>query len=372
MTTLVFILILSFLVIIHELGHYWIARWRKIRVEEFGFGYPPRIKKLFHWQGTDFTLNAIPFGGFVKLQGEQAPADGKSQPAPRDFHTQSALSRLAVIVAGPVANIVFGIVAFSLVFSIMGIPRFLEERPRIESIAPGSPAEQAHLSAQDEIIGFRIEQDFTATPDTKSVIEFSENHRGETVSVVFLGPCENWECPTEEQEASIHLRTQEETPEGQGAMGVAFAHFFFEKGTWYQQLFNGIVYGTQEALGLGVLILASITDLVRDFIGGGAVSDTLAGPVGIVHQASQAGVFSRGWLPLLEFSGLLSINLGIMNLLPIPALDGGRILFILLEKIVGKKRIQNIEGYANYGGFVVLIGLIVLVSFRDILRLFQT
>lgn len=372
MTILVFILILSFLIIIHELGHYFVARWRKVPVEEFGFGYPPRIKKLFHWQGTDFTLNAVPFGGFVRLKGEEAPTEEADRPAANDFYAQSAWSRLAVISAGPVANIVFGMIAFSIVFGSVGIPRFLEGRPRVETVAPGSPAEQAGVAAQDEIVGFHFAGEFTSTPDTNAVIQFSEAHRGETATLVFRGPCESLSCPEEQQETSLRFRTPEETPAGQGAMGIAFAHFYFEKGLWYQQLLNGVLYGIQEALALGLLILVSVADLLRDLIVGGTVPDSIAGPVGIVHQASQAGLFSQGFLPLLEFAGLLSINLGIMNLLPIPALDGGRILFILLEKIVGKKRIRSIEGYANYGGFILLIGLIVLVSLRDVVRIFQT
>jgi regulator of sigma E protease len=375
MTVLLFILILSLLVVVHELGHFLLARRAGVKVQEFGFGYPPLIKKLFTWRGTKFTLNAIPFGGFVRLEGEEFDPQldpPTKQANPNAFYNKSALARIAVVAAGPLANILFAIVAFSFVFGVMGVPQSLDNRPRINEVAIDSPAQQAGLIAQTEIIGFRLFDDLILTPTTQEVVEFVQLNQGQEVGIIFTGPCAGLVCPETQTEESIYLRTEAETPAGEGAMGVIFADFFLQTGPWYIQLINGVWYGFKEAFTLGVLIVTAIIDLFRSLFAAGGLPVEIAGPVGIVHQASRSTILSRGWAPLVEFSGILSINLGIMNLLPIPALDGGRILFVLLEKIVGKRRIQNIEGYAHYAGFILLVGLIILVSLRDVANIFQT
>ena len=375
MTILIFILVLSLLVIVHELGHFFMARRTGVKVEEFGFGYPPRLKKLFTWRGTEFSLNAIPFGGFVRLEGEEfnpQTTSQKKQTRLQAFYNKSILARIAVIAAGPLANILYAVVAFSIVFGVIGVPRFLNGRPRVDKVAPNSPVEQIGLSAQSEIIGFRLFDDLILTDTVEEVVEFVQLNQGQEVTIIFTGPCEGLVCPDDQFEKFIYLRTEAETPVGEGSMGVVFADFYLETNNWYLQLINGIWYGVQEALALGILIITAVFDLFHQLLIVGKVSMEIAGPVGIVHQASQSSILSKGWAPLVEFSGILSINLGIMNLLPIPALDGGRILLILLEKVVGKRRIQNIEGYVHNIGFLFLISLIILVSLRDIIKIFQT
>ncbi|HEX9817793.1 MAG TPA: M50 family metallopeptidase, partial [Patescibacteria group bacterium] len=334
---------------------------------------PPLLAKLFSWRGTKFTLNAIPFGGFVKLEGEEyQPSDTNASQVPGAFYAKSAWARVAVIFAGPLANILLAILAFSIVFGIMGVPQSLANRPRINLVAPDSPAAKAGLSPNDEIIGFKLFTDEVTTTNIDQVVEFIELNRGQEVSIIFSGPCEGVVCPQERQEAIVYLRTADETPVAEGSMGVAFADFYLQTGVWYDQLWRGIIYGLKEAMTLGILITSAVMKLFYELFTVGKVPLGIAGPVGIVHQASRSQLLQSGWAPLLEFAGILSINLGIMNLLPIPALDGGRILLVLMEKVVGKKRIQNIEGWVNYAGFLLLIGLIVIVSVRDIAQIFQT
>jgi regulator of sigma E protease len=371
-TVLIFILLLSLLVIIHELGHFLAARWRGVRVEEFGFGYPPRLLKLFRWRGTVFSLNAIPFGGFVKLEGEDAAADEvtSSKSTQTAFYTKSALSRIAVVAAGPIANLLFGMLAFSIVFGTVGVPVSLDDRPRIEAVSTGSPAELAGVQPGTEIVGVKLFDDYIATPKAADVIGFTRLNQGQEVTLVLTGPCEGLVCAEERQEKTVYIRPEAEVPENQGSIGIVFADFIFETGPWYLRLSRGIVYGVQNAVNLGVTIVVAVYDLLRNLVIRGQVPADVAGPIGIVDQASRNQLLSQGWLPSLEFAGMLSINLGIMNALPIPALDGGRLLFILLEKVIGRRRIQNIEGYVHYGGFIVLLGLIVLVSLRDIVRIF--
>jgi regulator of sigma E protease len=372
MTTFIFILILSFLVLIHELGHFLLAKKHKIKVHEFGFGYPPRVLKLFTWKKTDFTLNLIPFGGFVRLEGEEFDPDDDSKKESKDaFYNKSAKARLAVIFAGPLVNILYALFVFSVVFSVMGIPKDLEGRARIAEIAVDSPAQQSGIEPDYEIVGFRLFDDTIKTANITEVIEFTKINKGQTVTVQLVGPCEQDTCLEKISEKEVYIRSDEELPVGQGSMGVIFSDFYFQKEAWYLQPFLGMWYGLQEAIAMAGMIVVALFSLFRDLFLGSGVPEGLAGPVGIVHQASSNNLLEQGWLAVLGFSGMLSLNLGIMNILPIPALDGGRILFILLEKFIGKKRVQKFEGVANFGGFVLLLGLIITLSVRDVMRIFQ-
>lgn len=373
--TILFILILSFLVLIHELGHYLAARWAKVKVEEFGLGYPPKALTLFVFQNTPFTLNWVPFGGFVKMEGEEGPV-GTAETTDSDannnqfpFYSRSAFQRLVILLAGVAMNFIFGIIAFAIVYFVMGIPTFIDEA-RIQSVAAESPAALAGVPADVNIIAFRIGQETLPTVTNQEVIEFVAAHKGEEVTLVTSGNCDQFACQESAHEYTLRIRTDDEIPSGQGALGVAFETQIFVQYPWYEQIVRGVVVGLQQALFLGVLIVQSLGTLVGDLFSSGQVPAELAGPVGIVHQAQTEGIFSQGPLMTLNFAGLLSVNLAVMNLLPIPALDGGRVLFIALEKIIGKKRVQSMEGYAHYFGFTLLIGLIVLVTIRDVWRLF--
>jgi regulator of sigma E protease len=373
MSILIFALILSFLVIIHEIGHFVVARFFKIRVEEFGLGYPPRALKLFERWGSLFSLNWIPFGGFVRMDGEDTLAPEKLKPASwkQDrrkegaFYEKSARARLAVILAGATVNFLFGIVAFSMVFSFSGIP----SGAIIDQTMDGSPAQQAGVPAQVAINGVTAEGQYQSTATSFEVIQVIQQHRGQKVTLHTLGPCQKTECQDQVQEFQVYVRTAEETPEGQGSLGVAFNADYYKFYPWYEMPWRGTVYGLQQAVMLGVNILQALSLMVANLVTRGIVPSEVSGPVGIVHEASRSGLFGQEFLVILFFTGMLSINLAIMNVLPFPALDGGRAVFILLEKVLGRQRIQKIEGYANYGGFIVLIGLIILVTARDIFRI---
>ncbi len=361
MSIIIFILILSFLVIIHELGHFFAARFMKMRVEEFGLGYPPRALKLFKWKETLFSLNWVPFGGFVAIKGE-AEESGV-------FHKFSTNKRLVVILAGAAVNFLFGVLAFSLVFSISGIPTRLEQ-PRIGKISIDSPAEKANLPTEVNILGLKINDELIETNSLERVIEEISNHQGETVGLVTSGSCNQLECDYTSQEFEVYLRKPEETPVGQGSLGIVFQSVIYLDHPWYEMPFRGVWYGLVQAFWLGGVILEGLGDLLRNMVLLGQVPKEIAGPVGIVHQATSEGIFAEGFLALLSFSGMLSVNLAIMNILPIPALDGGRAIFILIEKITGRRRIKKIEQYANYVGYILLLGLIISVTIRDVIRIF--
>ncbi len=365
-----FISVLSFLVVIHELGHYFSAKWSKVRVEEFGLGYPPRVKKLFTYGGTIFSLNWVPFGGFVKLEGEEGdgPSDAPAKGSPKEegpFYEKSIPVRLYIILAGAFINFLFGIVAFSIYFSIKGIPTLLPT-PRIGAVSENTPAAQAQLPTNVDIKGIRVNDKFTYTASVEEVIAAIDAHQGEHVVLITSGACEEVKCDSRLQEFEVYLRSKAETPANQGALGIRFQpvieHVFYP---WYEMPIRGAIYGTKQAIGLGYFIVLSLGDIVQGLMRGKVPAD-VAGPWGIFTQGSEAGFFSSGLLELLNFAGLLSVNLAIMNVLPIPALDGGRAFFILLELFVGKKKLAKIEQRANYGGFVVLITLIILITIKDI------
>ncbi len=375
---LIFILILSFLVLIHELGHFIVAKWAKINVEEFGLGYPPLARKLFTWKGTAFTLNWIPFGGFVKMQGEEGQPSseveqtGSAQPKTSgDFQSKSTAWRLAVIVAGASVNFVFGVIAFALIFSIMGIPTAMTEA-RVAAVLPGSPAEKSGLPTAVTIIALKTAGSTDPITTRQEAITKIAERTGETITLVTTGQCEGATCQEMAQEFQMYVRTPEElVAAGQnGAVGIAFQSEYFKFYPWYEMPIRGTLFGLAQAVQLSVLIVQTLGSTIADLFKNGTVPADIMGPIGIVDIATKNEALLRGPLAILQFAGLLSINLAIMNILPIPALDGGRALFIFLEKIFGKKRIAKIEGAAHYGGFIVLMILIVLISGRDIFRVF--
>jgi regulator of sigma E protease len=380
---IIFALILSFLVIIHELGHFLVARKVGIKVLEFGLGYPPRAKQLFAWGETIFSLNWIPFGGFVKMDGEDEPVAETPETMKKTkkgqrydqysysqkFNEKPALARLAVVVAGATVNLVFGVLAFATVFSLSGIPD-LVSTARIGEVQKDSPAAQAGLAANREIRKISTQETTLTTPTPDQVIELINQSKGKTVMVELSGECQAKKCNDQTQTYQVYVRTPEETPAGQGAMGVVFNQAVSVFYPWYEMPFRSIWYGLQQAVWMSAQIILALQNVVVQLVMKANVSNELSGPVGIVHQAQQYGIFQQGGLAILAFAGMLSVNLGIMNLLPIPALDGGRAIFIMLEPLIVKKRLSSIEGYIHYGGFVVLIGLIVLVTARDIWKIF--
>ncbi len=378
---IVFILVLSFLVLIHELGHYLLARKNKINIKEFGLGYPPRLIKLFTYQGTIFSLNAIPFGGFVQLEGENGPEDQKKINAHQKkksdqkwgpFFTKSISARLQTLLAGVLSNFIFGIVAFSIIFIQTGIPRDLGEQARIYELRGNSPAASAGLKENTNIVGFYsdFDQQWVTVNNIKEVQDYVDAHLGEEVVVKTTDSCELTKCPDSYQEFTVYLRKDSERGESEGAMGVVFTSVVYEKNPWYLAIIKGSIYGFKEAITLGVLILEALGNLIINLVNGRSVAMDVAGPVGIVHQAQTYGFFDGGFLNILSFAALLSINLGVMNLLPIPALDGGRAFFILLEKIIAKNKIEKVANWANYLGFFILILLMIFVSVNDVMNLF--
>lgn len=361
------------MVIIHELGHLLAAKWAKIKVEEFGIGYPPRAFKLFKWGKVLFSLNWVPVGGFVKMVGEDGPESDKEKDQEEDddglapFYKRSASKRMVVILAGVAVNFLFGIIAFAIIFGLKGIPTEIEGA-RIGYISPDSPAEEVGIKLDSEIQSISFGEETIEISSVSQAVEVLGQQKGNEITLTNSLPCEGSLCPEESEKYIVKLRTDEETPAGQGALGIGFSDFYYKFFPWYEMPLRSIWFGIQQALFMVLMIVLALIQMITQLLGGSIPQD-VAGPVGIVDQAASSGIFEEGVLSILNFSAMISINLAVMNLLPIPALDGGRAFFIILEKFLGKKRVNKIEGYANYGGFFILIGLIILITIADVGRI---
>ena len=369
-----FLGMLSFLVIIHELGHYLTARFWKVRVEEFGLGYPPRAKALFKRGMTVFSLNWVPFGGFVKMEGEETPEEGQAvsnkQLSGKEegaFYQKSKRVRLAIISAGALVNFIFGVIAFSTFFSLTGIP---EVSPRIKELLPGGPAEAIQLPTNVNILKIGVDGKEFEIHSVQEAVEIISTRPGQKITIVTTGPCQEEKCEGNIQSSTLTIKPKEADP-AKGEVGIRFdtvvTQRFFP---WYQMPFRGAWYGTQQAFFLSRLILEGLGDMFQTLLRG-SLPKEVGSPVKIFVEGRKAGIFDQGPLIFLNFAGIISINLAIFNILPIPALDGGRAALILAEGIFGKKHINKWENYINYGGLIFLLSLMVVVFAKDILEVIR-
>ncbi|NPV07699.1 MAG: site-2 protease family protein [Anaerolineae bacterium] len=347
--------LLSILVFAHELGHFLAALWMKVRVEEFGFGYPPRMLVLFERNGVKYTLNWLPFGGFVRMAGEERGFED-----PGSLAAKAPWQRFIVFAAGPTMNVLLAVLIYIGVFA-GGIPEPVGPVV-IQEVAAGSPAAQAGLQAGDVLthIGGAAVRSFTDVQDSTAA------HLGEPVEITVL---------RDQVPLTITLvpRRPEDTPEGQGAMGVTISLQEVEDVVYRRTgPIRTIWLGIQRALflvgammeGLGRLILSLFTTSVPAPEGG------ISGPVGIARLAGE--VARGGWLPFLDLTGFLSLNFALINVLPLPALDGGHIAFVLLEWVRRGKRVPpEKEALVHLAGMVILIGLMLVVSYLDVVRWIQ-
>ena len=365
MTIIIFILILSFLVLIHELGHFLTAKKFGIKVEEFGMGYPPKALTLHKDKGgTEYTLNWLPFGGFVRMFGEDGSlaSEGKGTQG-KAFFDKPVWQRMIVIIAGVSVNFAFGVVAFATIYTIMGIPTVIDG-VKISQVASNSPAQDAGLTIGDVITQIETSDLTLQIKDSAGFIAAVQQLAGETATVQF-------KRNNEAQKTEVYVRSKEEIPADQGSIGVVINDFELKRYPTWQMPFRGAVVGLQSAVEFGILLLKSLGTMVANIFTQGKLPVEVAGPVGIVHMAQKEGILTSGWLDRLNFAAILSINLAIINLIPFPALDGGRVIFLLYEGILRKRINPKIEHYANFAGFMLLISMIVAVSARDISRVAQ-
>ncbi len=360
MDILIFIFILLGLVIVHEWGHYIAAKKSGVRVEEFGFGIPPRVfgkkfgpepKPGEEDDRTLFSLNLLPIGGFVRMTGEDSVYNDERDP--KNFQNAKLINRMVIVLAGVFMNFIVGIGLFAIVYSYTGIP---DNPPVIdvlvENVAENSPAKTVGLQSKDRIVSINDMQVKSSDALVKVV---GENLDKEVNLVVMRGA----------REINVTVVPRSNPPEGQGALGVELGQdvrtTFYP---WYVMPFHGIAAGMRDTAEMAKQIVPALSNLVGTIVMQQKVPEDVSGPVGIARASSM--FCGGGILPCLQFAGLLSVNLAIFNLLPIPALDGGRLMFMIYEAITRRRASAKLEQWAHTIGFVLLLLLIVLVTYKDI------
>lgn len=359
MQIVVFILMLSVLVLVHELGHFLMARLFKMRVEEFGIGLPPRAKKLFTTKGTLFSLNWLPLGGFVKLFGEDMD-DPTQASSPEAFFNKPAWQRAGVLTAGVTMNFILGVFAFGIVYTYLGIPTKTDKVFVVE-VGKDTPADKAGIVIESEIKKITFQNKEVPFTGVDGFIKQIEPLKGKEITLTLL------EKSGKEDKVKIVPRLT--PPQGQGALGVALSNVEMKMYPIWQRPFRGMAVGLSEAWAWGKEIATNLGTVVWGILTGKGVPKDVAGPIGIYQVSKQ--VYKVGWIATLQFMAILSINLAILNIMPFPALDGGRIFFLGVEKVIGKRLKNRIEGYVHAVGMYFLIGLMVLITVRDVIKLIR-
>ncbi|MDP1743211.1 MAG: site-2 protease family protein [Candidatus Amesbacteria bacterium] len=361
LTFFVFLGVLSVLVLIHELGHFMAARYFGIRVDEFAFGLP-FTKPIFKFQHgeTQYAIYPLIFGGFVKLHGEENEVKDDKK---RSFWNRGRRQRMIVLVAGVTMNIVLALSLFVTLYLVLGVPGKVQNLITVNFVEPNSPAAASGLIASDRVISVNG-QTLTSTPEfSQAMIKYAGTptdivvRRGATVPL-FEGIVEK-----STQEIVLTAIPRVNPPAGQGALGVSISQYPYVQtsktgnvflasirvtGKWIERVFDGF-------RSIGKSLMA------------GKKPEGVAGPIGIYQLTGV--VAGEGILPIMELIAILSVNLAIFNVLPIPALDGGRMFFVWLEWVRRKRISAELEAKINNWGMIFLLTLIALISLQDVIRI---
>ena len=360
-----FLGILFALVIIHEMGHFLAAKIFGIKVLEFGIGLPPRIKGLGFKRGeTEYTLNWLPLGGFVRLLGEEDPTD------PRSLAAAAKWKRLTVLCAGVVMNLVLAVILFSVGFMI---PR--DRSVGVVSIAEVLPDTPAAIAQVEGVMQDGSEPLQGLQPGD---IIYSVNGReilnSQELSCVirrYLGNVQEWQILRDGSSLQISVLARWDPPSGQGPTGLLVgSRYPYTEAIWYYP-WDAVPRGWQAMIDTIVLTKNEIQlRLAGSEAALSAGEPLFTGPVGIAEATGDV-ISKAGWRSLIELTALLSLNLGIFNILPIPMLDGGRVMFVVLEIVRGGRRISpEREALVHLMGFSLLIAGVVAITYFDVARLF--
>lgn len=345
------------LVVSHEFGHFIVAKKNGIRVDEFAFGMGP---KLFSWRKgeTLYRVNAFPIGGYVKIFGENPDEESTNGPDKnRSFVHKSAWVQAGVLFAGVAMNFLVAWLLFSVSF-MSGMPTSISAAPKgtvitntqvaITGVFKDSPAEIAGLVAGDRIVHVSSLADSTEVPSLESLKYFVKKHSVDDIVIEF--------------ERNKELKQTHLTPKD-GLIGINMDMI----GTLKLPIGKAIFEGLKLTGSISVATVVGFYDLISNAIVGQGSFSGLSGPVGIVGQVG--GALQFGFVYLLSFTALISINLAVINLIPFPALDGGRLLFLLIEKVKGSRINTTVANTVNMVGFVLLMLLMVIITYKDIVKL---
>lgn len=365
MSILIFAIILLGLVTIHEFGHFIVAKLSGIRVDEFAFGFPPKIfgKKIGE---TEYKFNLLPLGGYVKIYGEDAEEVAVDHPDyERSFFRKSPVIQGAVIVAGVFFNLLAAWGLFATTF-ILGAETSKDLAPAgvtlqnehmvITTVASGSPAEKAGLIAGDTIHSFMINGATSTLPTPADLPSFVAAHQEDVITVRYT-------TNQKKGEQVATLIPSFGTSKDKKMIGIATDVV----GTLRLPLGTAIFEGARSTFLYTKLTALGFGKLIKGFFTRESSVGELTGPIGIVGIVEQARQY--GIVALLTFAALISINLAVLNLVPFPALDGGRFLFIAIEGITRKKIPAQFQMWANTIGFGLLLSLMLVVSYQDIAKL---
>jgi len=360
LTILIIIFSLIFLLVLHEFGHFILAKKFGVKVEEFGIGIPPRILKKKIGE-TIYSLNLLPFGAFVKLYGEE-----RQIKEPTSFSGKPIWQRALIIIGGVVTFWIISAILLTIIAGTWGLPTAVKDEsnhnlidPKIQiiKVAPDSPAEIAELKLGDNILKLEKNNQKLETDKVKEVIEFTQAHKGEEITLTIQRGKEIFETS---------LVPRASPPEGEGPMGVALIRTALKFYPWSEAPIQGISLTAKTT----ILIPYLFGNILKKAIQGEPVEEVeFRGPVGISQLL--AGELQRGINYFLYVLAMISIFLAFFNILPIPAVDGGRLLFLGIEKIRGKALNQKTEQRINSIFFTLLIALMIWVTIKDLTKLFK-
>jgi regulator of sigma E protease len=356
-TVLLFFLVLGTLVLVHELGHFLTARALRVRVLEFGIGFPPRARVLRSRGETLYTLNWLPLGGFVKLDGE----DGDRSSDRGSFASRSLLAQVTILVAGVAMNVVLGFLLFVLIAwqlsPVLGV-----QIPQ-DGVQADSPAAQAGLVPGDVLVGVDGQEFDIFSQDILTAIR---SRVGQTIQL------EIQHADGSLATITVTLRPQSQLDDTHGPLGIVSSqqHPFVEILTGrnnVRPLGDAIALGANETVTAGGLIVGALGGLVSGFATNPTAPPQASGPIGIAVQIGQV-FFATGWSGLLFLAALLSVNLAVVNILPFPPLDGGRILVLVIKRLFRGRVSLRAEQLTYFVGFVFLFAFILWISGFDVAR----
>ena len=379
MNILIFLIILLVLVVVHEFGHFFTAKKFGIRVDEFGFGFPPKLFGRKYGE-TEYTFNLLPLGGFVKIFGENPEeeqalysprlssgvAGGAGPDEDRKFYNKPAWKQAIVLFAGVFANFLLAWILFSIGF-MSGLPTSVGSEPTgyklsnvnltVVSVMVDSPAHKALLKSGDKIISVKNSSDVVNQINPNTFKNFITLYPKEEIEIGYLRG----------KDKNIHIAKvipYKDSTDGETRIGISMDMI----GIAQLPIFSALKEGMRFSLFVVKGTFVGLYTLIVDGLRGKGNFASITGPVGIVGIVGNAYQF--GFVYLLSFTALISVNLAIINLLPFPALDGGRLFFLLIEKIKGSRINPKIVNTINMIGFGVLILLMLIVTYHDVMKLF--
>lgn len=362
MSVILFIIILLALVVVHEFGHFIAAKWSNMRVDEFAFGFPPRIfsKKVGE---TTYAFNAIPLGGYVSILGENGEPDDKAKGNPRAFSNRPWYAQLFVLSAGVIMNVLFAWAIFiftsygNVEVSVDGssyADRIKDKKVYVAYVGENSPSKMAGLETGDIIMKVSSGGATIIPTDSTSTINFIGSHINDSIKIIY-------KKPDGQIKDTIITGVYGIIP-GKKALGIALDTI----GTVDAGIKDAFILGTYKLENIFVAMIDGFKQLFISAKNGDSVVDSLSGPIGIAKMVGDTSEF--GYKALLTFTAVLSINLAIFNALPLPALDGGRFIIVILETVSRRKFPVKMMTILNGVFFALLLLLLIVVSVKDVVR----